>query len=135
MKTPPPKADLVENHWTVCEDKVDESDFKNSERFSEIVELIKVNGFAQTIIESFNYVDLQDTLLHLLCNVVEKKINIMKEEHAIILGAIGLWKTCIISFPKLIDEFYQWKRNSKDCDKSKLPIETEKAFFEITNGD
>jgi hypothetical protein len=34
MKTPPPKADLVENHWTLAEEKLDLSDFKNSERFS-----------------------------------------------------------------------------------------------------
>lgn len=108
MNTPPPKADLVENMWTLAEETVDESDFKNSERFDYIVEVMKTNGYATTITESFDYEQLQDTLLHLLCNIVEKKVKLMKEENAIIHGAMGLWKTCLLSYPSLIDKFYDW---------------------------
>jgi len=58
MNTPPPKADLVENMWTLAEETVDESDFKNSERFDYIVEVMKTNGYATTITESFDYEQL-----------------------------------------------------------------------------
>jgi hypothetical protein len=55
---------------------------------------------------------------------VEKKVNLMKEENAIIQEAMGLWKTCLLNHPTLIDKFYVWKRRSEDCDKTDLPVDT-----------
>ena len=59
----------------------------------------------------------------------------MKEENAIIQEAMGLWKTCLLNHPTLIDKFYVWKRRSEDCDKTDLPVDTAQAFHNITTAD
>ena len=69
---------------------------------------MKTNDYAKSIIGSFDFQQLQDSLLNLLCSIVEKKSNLMKEEGAILQGAMGLWKTCLLSNPTLIDKFYTW---------------------------